>query len=113
MILSIIEEWKEKLDKEFFAGTVLMDLSKALDCIPHDLLIAKLNACGFDRKSFVLLFLFKTEEPVVNANNMQSTFQTLLSEVPQGSILGLLLFNIFINDLIGFIKKVFIIQFCR
>ena len=36
---------------------------------------------------------------------MQSTFQTLLSAVPQGSILEALLFNIFINDLIGFLKK--------
>ena len=57
MILRLIEEWKEKLDKEFFAGAVLMDLSKAFDCIPHDLLIAKLNAYGFDRKSLVFFIL--------------------------------------------------------
>ena len=44
MILKLIEERKEKLDKGFFAGAVLMDLYKAFDCIPHDLLIAKLNA---------------------------------------------------------------------
>ena len=114
MILRLIEEWKEKLDKGFFAGAVLMDLSKAFDCIPHDLLIAKLNANGFDRQSLVFFYFYlKWRKQCVNVKNMPSTFQTLLSGVSQGSILGPLLFNIFINDLIGFIKKVFIIQFCR
>ena len=83
-----------------------MDLSKAFDCIPHDLLIAKLNACGFDRKSLVFFFSYlKRRKQCVSLNNVQNTFQTLLSEVPQGSILRPFLFNIIINDLIGFIKK--------
>ena len=51
-ISHVIEEWKEYLEKEFFTVAVFMDLSKAFDCIPHDLLIVKLNGYSFDRKSF-------------------------------------------------------------
>ena len=76
-----------------------MNLSKAFDCIPHDLLIAKLNAYDFDKESLVFLYFYlKRRKQCVNVNNIQNTFQTLLSEVPQGSILRPLLFNIFINE---------------
>ena len=106
MILRLIEEWKEKLYKRLFARAVPMDLSKAFDCIPHELLIAKLNVYSFDRKSFVFFYSYlKRRKQCVNVKNIQSTFQTLLSGVSQGSILGPLLFNIFIGYLIGFIKK--------
>ena len=54
--IRLLEEWREKLDKNFIVGTVLMDLSKAFDCIPHDL-IAKLAANGIERDSKTDLFL--------------------------------------------------------
>ena len=47
VVLKIIENWKAALDSKLFTGAVLMDLSKAFECIPHDLLIAKLNTYGF------------------------------------------------------------------
>ena len=71
MILRLIEEWKEKLDKGLFAGATLMNLSKTFSCIPHDLPIANLNAYGFDRKSPVFFYSYlKRRKQCVNINNI-------------------------------------------
>ena len=48
VLIRLIENWKLQLDNKKYVGAVLMDLSKAFDCVPHDLLIAKMHAYGFD-----------------------------------------------------------------
>ena len=99
VLIRLIENWRHALHNNLFTCAVLMKLSKAFDCILHDLLIAKLNAYGldFDTKTFLHNYL-KHRKQSVKINNIFSFFRTLHSSVPRGSILGPILFNIFIND---------------
>ena len=84
-----------------------MDLSKAVDCIPLDLLVTKLYAYDLskDAGTFAHSYL-KHREQGVKINGTESVFPILLSGIPQGSILSSILFNIPINVLIFFIKDV-------
>ena len=57
----IIERWRLCLDKQGFAGALLMDLSKAFDTINHELLIAKLHAHGFSIEALEVLLSYQQE----------------------------------------------------
>ena len=48
-LFKFLQEWQKELDNSRFIGTILMDLSKPCDCLPHDLLIAKLGAYGLEQ----------------------------------------------------------------
>ena len=57
-LISLIEKWRVTLDNKGFCGAILMDLSKAFDCIPHDLLVVKLDAYGFSKDLVVFIYSY-------------------------------------------------------
>ena len=75
-----------------------MNLSKAYDCLPHDLLLTKLSAYGFDESAIVLIANYLSNR--CQRVKIESTFNSyleILRGVPQASILGPILFNLFIR----------------
>ena len=99
-LMAMIEKWRKFLDIGGQAGALLTDLSKAFDCIDHELLIAKLHAYGFgnDALKFICSYL-KGRKQGNKIISSYSSFAEILFGVPQGSILGSLLFNVYICDL--------------
>ena len=99
-LVSMLEKWRSELNNKKSFGALLTDLSKAFDCLSHDLLIAKLNAFGFSMQALRFAYSYLTSpKQRAKINYEYSLCKEILFRVPQGPILGHLLFNIFLSNL--------------
>ena len=97
----MIEKWKRALDENMKVRAIFMDLSKTLDTLNYRLLLANLKRYGLQRTA-----LKQTENYLTGrfqkrkVSNSYSSYSEIIAVVPEGSILGPMLFNIFLNDLL-------------
>ena len=105
-LLAMLESWKSLVDKGK-ACVLLTDLSKAFDCFSHELIIAKINAYGFSLSALKLIQSYLSERKLrTKINQVYSFWEEILFGVPQGSILDLILFNMFLSDVFLIVQNV-------
>ena len=105
-LLEIMELWTSWLDRGLAWDTIYLDFSKAFDSVPHQRLLLKIKQMGIkgDLLKWISSFLSERKQRVVVGENM-SSWAKVKSGIPQGSVLGPILFIIFINDLPDNVKK--------
>ena len=111
-LLVMLETWKRSVDKGKVFGALLRDLSKAFDCLDHELLTAKLNAYGFSLPALRLINDYlSNRKQRTKIENTYSTWLDIIFGVQQGSILGPLLFNVFLADLLFTVNDIDIVRY--
>ena len=105
-LIALLEEWCISVDQGLEFGALITDLSMAFNCLPHSWLLAKLSAYGFHMKAlrFINDYL-RDRKQRTKISDTYSSWEKVLYGVPQGSILGPLLFNIDLCDLFVIINQ--------
>ena len=103
----MLEKWNLSKDKDSFFGALLTDLSKVFDCFSHEFLIAELAAYGFSQSALKLMYTYLFDRKQRSKVDIfYSPWQDIFSRIPQGWLLGPLLFDIFLCDLLLIINNV-------
>ena len=99
-LLQMYDQWLEEVERDLMVGVMMIDLSAAFDMVDHHILVKKLELYGFDTHSITWVGSYLTNRSqVVMVDGCFSPPLGITCGVPQGSILGPLLYIIFTNDI--------------
>ena len=106
-LIEVMEDWTEHLDNHNSVDAIYLDFQKAFDTVPHHRLFTKLKGYGISGNilEWIKNFLSERKQKVV-LNGSNSKWTDVTNVIPQGSVLGHILFTIYINDLPDVVQNV-------